>query len=348
MVLAHHGIKGMKWGVRRWQYADGSLTPEGIVRYRDDNERQSGGGNTEKGYSRFKKVASMMEMSVKHMANSVRTKTTGRQYVDTYLEKGTSFSRIQTSKEFEQFAFYATYKKQDIDKYMGLFGKNLLSRAKVEAKATDDPEVKEKANNTKVYQLRIEATKKLKMPSDENVSHITASLLRDSEFKKNLVESIQDSKEKMLRPTQQLLFRQAQNALKKELSSLTSADKTAIYKAFNLSLVHHNSAEIAAQDRFYAELKKKGYNAIPDYNDKDYSSYHAKRPVIVFDLDSVKLSSVSETNPKVVDKLYTKFNAERIMKEIPANTIGFISKLGSKSLSECFSLIDEQMKRYMR
>lgn len=223
MVLAHHGIKGMKWGVRRWQYADGSLTPEGIVRYRDDNERQSGGGNTEKGYSRFKKVASMMEMSVKHMANSVRTKTTGRQYVDTYLEKGTSFSRIQTSKEFEQFAFYATYKKQDIDKYMGLFGKNLLSRAKVEAKATDDPEVKEKANNTKVYQLRIEATKKLKMPSDENVSHITASLLRDSEFKKNLVESIQDSKEKMLRPTQQLLFRQAQNALKKELSSLTSS-----------------------------------------------------------------------------------------------------------------------------
>lgn len=32
--LAHHGIKGQKWGVRRYQNADGSLTPEGIKRYR--------------------------------------------------------------------------------------------------------------------------------------------------------------------------------------------------------------------------------------------------------------------------------------------------------------------------
>ncbi len=31
--LYHHGIKGMKWGVRRYQNADGSLTPEGIKRY---------------------------------------------------------------------------------------------------------------------------------------------------------------------------------------------------------------------------------------------------------------------------------------------------------------------------
>lgn len=32
-VLYHHGIKGMKWGERRFQKKDGSLTPAGKKRY---------------------------------------------------------------------------------------------------------------------------------------------------------------------------------------------------------------------------------------------------------------------------------------------------------------------------
>lgn len=31
--LYHHGVKGQKWGVRRYQNEDGSLTPAGKVRY---------------------------------------------------------------------------------------------------------------------------------------------------------------------------------------------------------------------------------------------------------------------------------------------------------------------------
>ena len=40
--LAHHGVKGQKWGIRRFQNADGSLTSEGRSRY------ESAGYNTAK------------------------------------------------------------------------------------------------------------------------------------------------------------------------------------------------------------------------------------------------------------------------------------------------------------
>ncbi len=39
--LSHHGIKGQKWGVRRFQNKDGSLTEEGKKRYSKDKTNQS-------------------------------------------------------------------------------------------------------------------------------------------------------------------------------------------------------------------------------------------------------------------------------------------------------------------
>lgn len=39
--LMHHGIKGQKWGVRRFQNSDGSLTAEGQKRYYDSGEKKS-------------------------------------------------------------------------------------------------------------------------------------------------------------------------------------------------------------------------------------------------------------------------------------------------------------------
>lgn len=56
---------------------------------------------------------------------------------------------------------------------------------------------------------------------------------------------------------------------------------------------------------------------------------------------------MTETNPKVVDKLYMRYNAERIAKEVGANTIGYVSKLGNKTVSECSAYMERKMNDYL-
>lgn len=39
--LCHHGIKGQKWGVRRFENSDGSLTEEGKIRYKKNKSNST-------------------------------------------------------------------------------------------------------------------------------------------------------------------------------------------------------------------------------------------------------------------------------------------------------------------
>lgn len=345
--LQHHGIKGQRWGVRRYQYLDGSLTPDGRKRYYGNNKQSN---------------KYVIRSKINETIDTYRTIKTGRQYVDGFIKKNTDLSRIQTTDLFEPYAFYATYKKDDIQKYLGLFGNNLNKRALAAAKAAtrqadetgDEADIdkardlNEKAQNMKIYQLHISSTDKLRIPSDKNASDICCNLLSDTKFNANVTNSIANAKQKMKRPSQQMLFNQALKALKHNPQTLTYTEKVAVYKAFNLTLTNHDNDEIAAQNAFYKALKSKGYSALLDYNDKDYSSYKAKRPVIVFNTSAVSLQSVTEVDSQTVDSLYKKYNAKRMKSEIKEQTMGYVNKRSQMLVSDCSSYVQHKKKKYLR
>lgn len=102
--LAHHGVKGQKWGVRRWQNSDGSLTPDGKIHYGKGNKKEAEGttGNKPKaGNSSF---------------------TTGNKRQDRFIakeQKRSDRNDKRVEKKLEKLA--NKYKKTNNDKYSKKF-----------------------------------------------------------------------------------------------------------------------------------------------------------------------------------------------------------------------------------
>lgn len=76
--ISHHGILGMKWGVRRYQNPDGSLTPEGQRRYNAKNSAIE--------YSR--KMQKDAAALAKHYRDGTTLKAFDKMYGDGTTRKG--------------------------------------------------------------------------------------------------------------------------------------------------------------------------------------------------------------------------------------------------------------------
>lgn len=70
--LQHHGVKGMKWGRRRYQNADGSLTPAGRKRYAEDGDGIRKLSKSERKQAKYTRKASKKYANAGHYSGEAK------------------------------------------------------------------------------------------------------------------------------------------------------------------------------------------------------------------------------------------------------------------------------------
>lgn len=112
-VLIHYGVFGMKWGVRRYQNKDGSLTSAGKKRYsNNDDIKEDPQKNTEE--PKKKSVKDMSDEELRREVNRMQLEQNYLRMTGQNIEKGKSAAEIALGKMKESFVSTVAQKSGQI------------------------------------------------------------------------------------------------------------------------------------------------------------------------------------------------------------------------------------------
>ena len=355
--LMHFGIKGMKWGVRRYHNEDGTLTTLGKKRaqFKSDNKKASQSGTKADeaqaaySYREFKDAKTRLKIE-NQKSKSKRQLALEQEYQKKGFTKDEAeikaYNRAKTETVLKvaggialaSVAAYVAYKHYD-----KVTDRVLSEGSQIGRITTDDSKDLNKAfyaftnkhdkkryeglyghqlrmmqPGGSVYEKAIKVSGNVKVASPKSAQKVMSRMFDENpEMKQYVKNNIGGYRENAF-----LLQPNARKVFDKASEELKSG-KTgeATYKALNIMLVDHSDSQQKVTNKFYSMLKDAGYGAVRDVNDKELSGFGSKNPLIIFDTSKVNVDNVTKLGDEYINK---KHNIE-------------IDKLISKKLAEVYA-----------
>lgn len=239
---------------------------------------------------------------------------------DRVVRSGKTIQNLSTQADKGvEDAFYASFKNRDKNRYVGYFGGQHLKGL----------------NGTDVYNMKADVVKGgMKVASERTGKKVLNDLMKDKTFRLDLEDAINTEGWRKHYEKYATVLMVKPNRVVEEIPGLGKFEYTQLtrvpaqrdylmgklkkgkinrefYDMVNTMLVGHAPHNQAVNDRFFEALKKRGYSAIVDVNDKyQVDRYAGTTPLIVFN-GKEKLTNVRNAKQTIESMKKAKKFADR-------------------------------------